>query len=540
MPDNPLLNERQLLAILSASKDATAIYTTNDLRIQFVNDAMAAFWGKDRGITGMALEDAVPELRGQPFAKMLRNVLRTGLADTGSAIPAETFIDGKLQTRYYSYVYEPVKDEHDNTFAVLHTAADVTGKVLAEQAMQQAEYHQTALEREQLLNEELAAANEELNVGNEELTRMQASLLSLNEELERRVAARTSELSESEARFRAMAEGSGILIAVTDETRNAVYFNKAWLKFTGKTHADLQGFGWTDLLHPDDRERYLGIFSNAFKKRHTFNAEFRIRDRENRYSWLLANGVPRLLPDGSFLGYVSSCTDITALKEVEQRKDDFISIASHELKTPLTSLKASLQLMDRVKEQAAPPVLPRLIDQCNRSMVKITTLVEDLLNTSRSRESQLHLTKSRFDITEMLKNCCSHIRLGGSHELVMENDGPLHVFADEHKIDQVIVNLVNNAVKYAPKSREIFLKTEKLAGMAKVSIRDTGPGIAMEKQSHLFERYYRADESGQYSGLGLGLYISAEIVRRHNGGIGVESKPGRGSTFWFTLPLDET
>lgn len=226
------------------------------------------------------------------------------------------------------------------------------------------------------------------------------------------------------------------------------------------------------------------------------------------------------------------------MKEAEQRKDDFISIASHELKTPLTSLKASLQLMDKMKEQASPPILFRLIDQCNRSMARITTLVEDLLNTSRSRESQLHLTKNHFDITELLKNCCSHIRLDGFHELVLEGDHPLQVFADEHRIDQVIVNLVNNAVKYAPKSKQIFFKIEMLAGKVKVSVRDTGPGIAPEKQSHLFERYYRADESGQYSGLGLGLYISAEIIRRHNGEIGVESTPGCGSTFWFTLPLD--
>lgn len=538
MPDHPLLNERQLLAILSRSKDATAIYTTDDLCIQFVNDAMAAFWGKDRSITGMPLEEAVPQLRGQPFAKILRTVLQTGVPDTGSAIPAETVIDGRLQVRYYTYAYEPVKDEHDNTFAVLHTAADVTGRVRGEEAMRQAEYHQTALEREQLLNEELAATNEELNVSNEELTRMQSSLLSLNEELERRVAIRTSELSESEARFKAMAEGSGILIALTDDTRNTIYFNKAWLKFTGKTRIDLQGFGWTDLVHPDDRERYLGIFSEAFKKRHTFNVEFRIKDREDRYRWLLANGVPRLLPDGSFVGYISSGIDITALKEVEQRKDDFISIASHELKTPLTSLKASLQLMDKIKEQATPPVLPRLIDQCNRSMLRISRLVEDLLNTSRSGESQLHLTKSRFDITDMLKKCCSHIRLGNTHELVVETDTQLQVYADEHRIDQVITNLVNNAVKYAPQSRKIYLKVEKKAGMAKVFVRDTGPGIEPEKQSHLFERYYRADESGHYSGFGLGLYISAEIIRRHNGQIGVESTPGHGSTFWFTLPLD--
>jgi signal transduction histidine kinase len=173
-------------------------------------------------------------------------------------------------------------------------------------------------------------------------------------------------------------------------------------------------------------------------------------------------------------------------------------------------------------------------------MAKITTLVEDLLNTSRMRESQLHLNKSRFGIVDMLNSCCSYIRLTGDHELIFEGDPEIQVYTDEHRIDQVIVNLVNNAVKYAPGSREIYLKAKKLDDMAKISVCDTGPGIPLEKQPHLFDRYYRADQSAQYSGLGLGLYISAEIVRKHGGEIGVDSTPGLGSTFWFTLPLDQS
>ncbi len=127
--------------------------------------------------------------------------------------------------------------------------------------------------------------------------------------------------------------------------------------------------------------------------------------------------------------------------------------------------------------------------------------------------------------------------MGGKHKLTLQGDQGLKMWADEVRIDQVVVNLVNNAVKYAPDQREIYLIVEDLGDWVKVSVKDNGPGISKDKLAHLFDRYYRVDYSGvQYSGLGLGLYISAEIIKKHNGKIGVDSEVGKGSTFWFTLP----
>lgn len=114
----------------------------------------------------------------------------------------------------------------------------------------------------------------------------------------------------------------------------------------------------------------------------------------------------------------------------------------------------------------------------------------------------------------------------------------IKVYADAARIDQVVINFINNAIKYAPESKEIRICIEKVNNMAKVSVIDKGPGIPLEKLRHLFDRYYRADSSGsQYTGLGLGLYISSEIIKKHNGTIGVDSEVGKGSTFWFTLPV---
>lgn len=196
-------------------------------------------------------------------------------------------------------------------------------------------------------------------------------------------------------------------------------------------------------------------------------------------------------------------------------------------------------MLEKMKENPSPVLLPKLIDQSNRSMQKVSTLVNDLLNVSRSNESQLRLHKTTFSIHDLLFNCCNHIRVVGKYKLSITGSEKLKVTADEHAIDQVVVNLVNNAVKYAPDSLEIILDIKKVGDMAKISVIDKGPGIEQDKLSHLFDRYYQAESRGfQNSGLGLGLYISAGIIKRHNGQIGVESELGKGSTFWFTLPLN--
>lgn len=220
------------------------------------------------------------------------------------------------------------------------------------------------------------------------------------------------------------------------------------------------------------------------------------------------------------------------------KKDEFISIASHELKTPITILKATLQIFDRLKGSDLPEKYYRLVDQGNRSILKISTLVDELLNVNRMNAGQLVLNKTGINLYTWLQECCQHVRAESTHNLVVDGDTELIVMADEHRIEQVIVNFVNNAIKYAPGSKVIKLVVNKGKNMAKVSVTDYGPGITQDKIPFLFDRYYRADHTGsQYSGLGLGLYICAEIIKKHHGQIGVDSEVGRGSTFWFTLPL---
>jgi len=223
-------------------------------------------------------------------------------------------------------------------------------------------------------------------------------------------------------------------------------------------------------------------------------------------------------------------------KELLEKKDEFISVASHELKTPITSLTASIQLLDRLRNNPDPKLLDRLVTQANKSLAKLNRLVADLLNTSRIASGHLELRKTVFKPAELARDCCNHVRSEGKFEIMVEGDQNVEVFADEQKIDQVLVNFVNNAAKYAPDSLQILIRISRETGFVRIAVTDKGPGISPDHLPHIFERYYRSAQHNN-SGLGLGLYICAEIIRRHGGDIGAISKPGEGSTFWFTLPL---
>lgn len=219
-----------------------------------------------------------------------------------------------------------------------------------------------------------------------------------------------------------------------------------------------------------------------------------------------------------------------------QQRDEFIAIASHEMRTPVTALKAAIQVLHT--HQDGPVGLQKtMVEQANRSVNKLTYLVNDLFDTSRLAARKYNLEKTFFDLGELIGNCCDFLKVSGKHELDIEGDLSVQVFADKEKIEQVLVNLVENAMKYAPDSLVILIRIHRLADVVRIYVTDKGPGIAPNQLPHIFKRYFRSENGAPQAGLGLGLYICAEIVKQHGGEIGVESKPDMGSTFWFTIPM---
>ncbi|WP_259071726.1 sensor histidine kinase [Mucilaginibacter sp. X4EP1] len=228
-----------------------------------------------------------------------------------------------------------------------------------------------------------------------------------------------------------------------------------------------------------------------------------------------------------------------AAEDLMAKKDEFMSIASHELKTPITSVKASLQILQRMadKNENLAPVAP-FVDKAARQVNKLTAIVHELLDVTRIQAGRLELDKTDFNLAELIAECVDQCRLDDKeHHIQINGDKDLMVYADRNRIDQVLCNLLTNAIKYSPGEGLIKVAFEKQEnGLVRVSVADNGIGIPEDKTGDIFDRFYRVENRPQYySGIGLGLFISSEIIKRHGGEIGVESILGKGSTFWFTV-----
>lgn len=223
---------------------------------------------------------------------------------------------------------------------------------------------------------------------------------------------------------------------------------------------------------------------------------------------------------------------------LNEKKDEFIGLASHELKTPLTSINGYLQIIDRLKtDEQSGKFVSRTIQQVR----KLSDLVNDLLDVSKIEAGKLQMAKTKFDLLEIILDAIELMQHNNDKcSILLETDVkncPVH--ADSQRIEQVIVNLLSNAIKYSQGGGKIIVRLNKTDKDVVVGVQDFGIGIAENKLAHIFSRFYRVEDlNPNISGLGIGLYLCNEIITRHNGKIWVESEPGAGSIFQFNLPLN--
>jgi PAS domain S-box-containing protein len=374
-------------------------------------------------------------------------------------------------------------------------------------------------------------ADKQLEIINQELSE-------LNQQLEARVIQRTRALAESESRFRNMMETIPQIAWTNTIKGEAVFYNQRWYDYTGLDKNESISLLLKSVIHPEDFRGGSFQFGKILKANNGGEFQIRIKQKEGLYMWHLVRLMPIMDQQNKVQLWVGTATDIQGLMLLQQHKDDFIMIASHELKTPITSLKASLELLNRIKDNPPSVMLSKLIVHANKSLGKVNVLIEDLLNAGMANQGQLHISQQYFKLSDMIKESYQNVHAEGTYSIKIEGYIDIQVYADRIRIEQIIINFINNAIKYAPESKEIIIRIEKVNDMVKVSVIDKGPGIPAEKLPYLFDRYYRAESNGnKYKGLGLGLYICTEIIKKHKGQIGVESQLNKGSAFWFTLPV---
>jgi two-component system CheB/CheR fusion protein len=239
-------------------------------------------------------------------------------------------------------------------------------------------------------------------------------------------------------------------------------------------------------------------------------------------------------------------TDLSFQKEAQQQKktleqkDEFISIASHELKTPVTSIKGYIQLLRFSFKEEGNTRAEEMLGRADAQVNKLSKLIAELLDVRKIENGQLLYTEESFDLAELVKEMVQELlSFSNTHELHFTAGEDCMVYADRHKISQVVSNLIENAIKYSPAKSKVIIHVKRHDDKACCSVQDVGMGIPKDEQPKIFGRFYRVGSSVEntYSGLGLGLYISAEIIKKHNGKLVVESEYGKGSTFSFELPL---
>ncbi|HUR66760.1 MAG TPA: ATP-binding protein [Chitinophagaceae bacterium] len=380
----------------------------------------------------------------------------------------------------------------------------------------------------------------QLKQQNKQLEEARLAVTKINERLEEIVKERTNELFLSREHFKFLADNIPVIVWTTEADGARNYLNRQWHEYTGLDLEHSLGAGWQAALHPDDLVPTNEAWSEAIKEQKTFEFEYRLkRASDGIYRWHLAKGEPFKDESGRIIAWFGTSTDIEDQRREIERKDEFISVASHELKTPLTSLKGYLQLMQ--EQEHLPDDTKMFITRGNASINKLQHLINDLLDASKIKAGKLEFNKEVIDLAQLANNCIENCRyMYPAFNIKKELDENVMVLGNHERLEQVIMNLVNNAVKYSPVNKKINFLVEKKDDRAIVSIKDFGVGMSQADQKKVFERFYRAGHDKSTPGLGMGLYISAEIVKQHNGSMSVQSKPGKGSVFSFSLPLIET
>jgi PAS domain S-box-containing protein len=346
-----------------------------------------------------------------------------------------------------------------------------------------------------------------------------------------------------------MADSAPVLIWISDTSKACIWFNHPWLTFVGRSMEEEIGHGWAENVHPEDFDRCLQIYTQFFDSRRPFKMEYRLRRSDGEYRWVLDHGIPRYGKYGEFMGYIGSCIDITERKIYQQALEDkthsleitnreleqFAYIASHDLQEPLHMINSFVDLLCIRCDQKLDNKEKEYLDFVRQGSRQAKTLIHELLEYSRiGREKSAQMV----DLQTVLREVQANLKISiDESKARVSYCGLPSIKANYSEMVQLFQNLISNAIKYrSQEPPQINISYSGLEGDQWLfAVKDNGIGIDPQYKERIFGMFQRLHPKSEYSGTGIGLAICKKIVEQHSGRIWVESQPGQGSTFYFTL-----
>jgi two-component system CheB/CheR fusion protein len=448
---------------------------------ELVNPAYQKLFGS-RQLLGQPFMEALPELKGQGFDKILDKVYQTGEIYVATETLAWLAYDEGLlpEERYFNFSYQPMYDENKKITGILTFGYEVTEQVLAQK-------------------------------------KSEANLRLILESI-------------PQVTFTASAEGK------------IIFFNQYALDYSGLTIEEATtGRGWKKIIHPNELGDVITIAQLCLTTGEDFYTELRLkRASDDKYRWHLMRASPIKDDKGeAIISWVGVATDIQEQKIKELKKDEFISIASHEMKTPLTTTKGYLQLLEMTLDADNDDALS-MIKKALNSVNRLNNLINELLDVNKIQYGKLNYNITIFDFNKMVDDTIEDQR-NASPDYMITKKGNIasEITGDRERLQQVVINMVSNAIKYSPEEKKIEVTMKEEKDELIFSVKDHGIGISKENLENIFKRYFRVeDQAMRFQGMGIGLYISNEIIKRHEGKMWVESEKGKGSTFYFSIPVN--
>jgi PAS domain S-box-containing protein len=346
----------------------------------------------------------------------------------------------------------------------------------------------------------------------------------------------------NEERFRRIIDKSAEGLLICDASGTILYSSAATGRMMGYEQDAMKGANLFDFVFKEDRKDFIYRFSGLQlgQVNTSLIAQVRFKKEDEGFIWIECC-LNNLLRDDLVRAVVVHLRNITQQVDHQKEQEDFIHMASHELKNPITAIKGYLQLLHLQFKKEGNSSYVKIQGRLEAQVDKLLGLIDDMLDITRIRAGALQYHFEKADFCHCVREAVEAIATTTrSHQLELTlPPESIEIYIDSTRIGQVVTNLVTNAVKYSPDGKKVYI-TVLLQGEAIIcKIKDHGIGIPVDKQKRIFDRFYRVDTlpKGKFDGLGLGLFIASEIVDHHNGKIGLTSNEGDGAEFWFTLPL---